>query len=708
MGRDAALLTVLDRYLGLAWEDQTAFLRDLEDQNRELAQRLNDLLAAGTDPFPEPPMGLKVGNAFGPAWVGPYQILSLLGEGGMGCVFRAKATTPGLPDVAVKVLADWLERADYRRRFQRECAILKRLAHPNIASLLDAGFAEDGRPYFVMPYVAGDTLKTLLADGAVSFDDALRWFDPLCAAVTRAHEQGVVHRDLKPANIMIDEGNRPVLLDFGIAKLVGPMADETVTQTQTRLRLMSLPYAAPEQVTGGAVGFSTDVYQLGVLLFQLLAGCLPYDLEKESPRAWEWAIVHQNARPLSQVAADRLPTRGTERGSVLVWPPAADWDWVLAKALAKNPEDRYTSVEAFRQDVCRLAGGTPLRGSGPSWAYMPVTLMSHRNRPLNGVALGLEHWAAVAGLDGATTALGTAYWLRLQAEFLRRNAASFTDRLPGLGELLPGLPDIVAEMPPRDVAQRLAAVQLARQMTELDFPGDAERILYLVPLQPEDPLSLVFEHGLIHAKINVQLGRWQQAEERLASIQALPDVATAVRAETTAQWWMLQGDLQRRGALWSSAEESLQRALSLLEGESCERLTAACFNELGLLMMAVKKPKEALRWFKQALQLEGAEGPNSNHVVTLQNMGHAHLAMRDLIGAMGHFERAYDHLLRFLPEDAPKVRILRNNIDQLQRAGGKGTLGETIMAAGFPGRNQLQTVEEVLQLSACYGSSRQP
>nr|WP_279382580.1 serine/threonine-protein kinase [Acanthopleuribacter pedis] len=658
-------------------------------------------------------MVLSAGLATGPAWIGPYQILEMLGEGGMGQVFRAKATHPGHADVAVKILGDWLEGAAYQRRFQRECAILRRLQHDHIAALLDAGFSRDGRPYLVMPFLEGDDLKTLLGEGPIALEEALHWFDQLCDAVDAAHGRGIVHRDLKPANIIIDAARRPVLLDFGIAKLLGRLEGATLTQTQTRLRLMSLPYAAPEQITGGEVGVATDVYQLGNLLYELLTGKPPFAGTEGNPRACEWAIVHQRLPPPSRIAPDRLPTRLSREGTTVIWPPAGDWDWVLAKALAKEPCDRYPSVAAFREDVRRLASGSPLRGTGPNWAYLtPLRLLHHRHRPVSCVGLGLGYWRELTALGEDFDAHEAAYWFQLSAAFFSHQVGAGSSRkLPDLAAFLNALPMLMAEQPPRAPAQVAVAVQLAHQCVCLDLPNNADRVLDLLPDEMSASLGLWLETRLIRAHSAMQQADLNQAETYLSAVQPAKEVAAEVEDCLVGRWWMLWGGLKRRQRQWSEAETSLRRAAALLQEAARPVLAAACYNELGVLMVTVKKTDAALSYFQSALALgEQGKGRGVNQASTHQNVGQAYLGMGDLIGALGHFERAYKELRQWLPEEAPMVRLLRNNLEQLQRAGGQGSMGWAAPVANppFVGRRHLLSVEEALHLSESDAAPRSP
>src|SRR5713226_4425077 len=231
---------------------------------------------------------------------GPYRILKLLGEGGMGVVYLAERKDLGT-EVAIKVLRDaWLSPAR-RERFASEQRTLAQLNHPSIARLYDAATLDDGTPYFVMEYVEGVPLTEYCRTQKCSIEERLRLFRSVCEAVEHAHGHAVIHRDLKPSNILVKSDGSVRLLDFGIAKQLESL-DLSVDQTMTGLRLITPAYAAPEQIRGDRVGINTDVYSLGVILFELLTGELPFDLSNLTPVEAATIIAdHEPGRPSETV-----------------------------------------------------------------------------------------------------------------------------------------------------------------------------------------------------------------------------------------------------------------------------------------------------------------------------------------------------------------------------------------------------------------------
>jgi len=224
--------------------------------------------------------------------IGPYRLESPIGEGGMGQVWLA-IRADGLYHrrVALKLLRPGLGDAGLRTRFTRERQILARLGHAHIARLLDAGVSSDGQPYLALDYVQGEAITDYARKLSLPPHDRLRLFLQVCAAVSHAHANLVVHRDLKPSNIMVTPAGEVCLLDFGIAKLLDEPADGQTAITGTGTRAFTLHYAAPEQLRNGVITTMTDVYSLGVVLYELLTDAKPYQLKRQTDAEWEEAIL---------------------------------------------------------------------------------------------------------------------------------------------------------------------------------------------------------------------------------------------------------------------------------------------------------------------------------------------------------------------------------------------------------------------------------
>jgi serine/threonine protein kinase/Flp pilus assembly protein TadD len=322
---------------------------------------------------------------------GPYRIKEALGEGGMGVVYLAERTDLGSL-VAIKILRDaWLSPAR-RERFASEQRTLAQLNHPSIARLYDADTLDDGTPWFVMEYVEGVPLTAYCDRRACSIEERLQLFRAVCEAVQYAHQHAVIHRDLKPSNILVKPDGTVRLLDFGIAKqlesLETPAGQAGKDQTMTGLRLMTPAYAAPEQIRGDGVGINTDVYSLGVILYELLAGQLPFDLSRLTPGEAEIVIVGRDPEKPSAVAK-----RMTEGSSTTLRAPTAsktawaDLDVLCLTAMHKDTQRRYQSVEALIRDIDHYLKGEPLEARPDTFRYRLGKFVRRNRRAVSAAAL---------------------------------------------------------------------------------------------------------------------------------------------------------------------------------------------------------------------------------------------------------------------------------------------------------------------------------
>jgi TolB-like protein/Flp pilus assembly protein TadD len=324
--------------------------------------------------------------------LGAYKIVRELGRGGMGAVYMAeRADSEFRRSVAIKLIKRGMDTDFILRRFRNERQILATLDHPHIAKLLDGGTTEEGLPYFVMEYIEGKPIYQYCDERRLTVAERLRLFAQVCDAVHYAHRSHVIHRDIKPSNIMVTPAGVPKLLDFGIAKVLNPemAADITLDPTGTAMLLMTPEYAAPEQVCGQLITPATDVYSLGVLLYELLTGHRPYRLVHRSPHEIARVICEEEPVLPSEVVSDHeglIDTRprdngdggavtfervlGTRRATIETLRPqlAGDLDAVVMKALSKEPERRYQSAEELRADILNhLEGRTvsaPWQSSG--------------------------------------------------------------------------------------------------------------------------------------------------------------------------------------------------------------------------------------------------------------------------------------------------------------------------------------------------------
>ena len=415
-----ALNRLLDEALDLEDEERDAWLAALPEEHRGLAPRLRSLLAhagagaahIGTlpkleDTTPESSWSSASGGQPGER-VGPYQLTALLAEGGMGSVWLADRADGALRrQVALKLPKNLRARPDLVERIARERDILASLDHPHIARLYDAGSTSDGQPYLALEHVVGRPIDVYVADKKLGVEERLRLFLQVAAAVAFAHSHLVIHRDLKPSNILVTDDGQARLLDFGIAKLLeeGEALDTELTHLSGRP--LTLAYASPEQIRGEPLGVASDIYSLGVVLYEILTSSRPHGVRNESRRALEDAILYDDPLRPSDVASDPRLSR-TMRG---------DLDTVVLRALKKTPGERYPTVDAFIDDVERYLEGRPVRARPDSATYR-LSKFASRNRLAVATAVAL----LIAIVGGA----GAALWQARVALEEKRRAEEVT------------------------------------------------------------------------------------------------------------------------------------------------------------------------------------------------------------------------------------------------------------------------------------------
>jgi serine/threonine protein kinase len=311
--------------------------------------------------------------------LGPFEIAKLIGRGGMGNVYLATRVSDFRQRVAIKLLKRGMDTDEILRRFRTEIRVLAALGkHPNIAALLDAGTSDDGLPYFVMEYVEGERIDVFCDRNKLTTRERVQLFRAVCSAVHFAHQHTVIHRDLKPGNILVTVEGAAKLIDFGIAKLTRPeLGAETLAVTRTEARVLTPQYASPEQARGEAVTTASDVYSLGVVLYELLSGHPPYRIEGQLASRIERIVCEQEPEKPSRVI-DRRETVHRPDGWVAEVSPetvsrvrdgapqqlrrqlAGDLDNIVLKSLRKEPQRRYASAEQLSADLARYVDGSPV------------------------------------------------------------------------------------------------------------------------------------------------------------------------------------------------------------------------------------------------------------------------------------------------------------------------------------------------------------
>ncbi|MEQ9616533.1 MAG: serine/threonine-protein kinase [Phycisphaerales bacterium] len=353
-----------------------------------------------------------------PKRIGPYAIRSVLGQGGMGIVYLGSRDDGQFTQrAAIKVIKRGFDTDEVLKRFEIERQVLSALNHPNIARVYDGGMTEDGLPYFAMEYIEGTTLVEYCDRNRLTTRERLVLFRKICDAVQYAHQNLVVHRDLKPTNIIVTGGGEPKLLDFGIAKLLNAPLFQAQAVTGTVMRLMTPEYASPEQVRGDPVGTPSDVYSLGVLLYELLTGRRPYsfssrieqeivrvvcevDPERPSTAATHAASVMKDDGSTEEISAETFAKVREGEPSRLRRMLRGDVDLIVLKSLEKTPKRRYQTAEQLSDDIVRYLSGMPIEARPPSVAYKASKFVRRNKAAVIAAALVLV--SVVAGVSGVT------------------------------------------------------------------------------------------------------------------------------------------------------------------------------------------------------------------------------------------------------------------------------------------------------------------
>lgn len=520
--------------------------------------------------------------------IGPYRLVRVIGSGGMGTVYLAERSDGQFSQqVALKLSRPGELHPDRLAHLYHERQILASLQHPNIARLYDGGVTPDGRPFLAMEYVQGLPIDRYCDRHMIDLSGRIDLFRAVCAAVQHAHQNLVIHRDLKPSNILVDESGQVKLLDFGIAKLLSDSSgDEARPATRTGAHLMTLAYASPEQVSGRPITTASDVYTLGVLVYELLAGVRPYDLAALSPTQIEAAICRQDPPRPSTRAELSERTRRRLRG---------DLDLIVMNALRKEPERRYPSPAHLSEDLLRFTQRQPIAARPNSLRYRVSTFVRRHRAAVLTTSLVLI--ALVAGL--------LATWrLAYEADLARDHAERrFNDVRSLANTLLFDFHDAIRDLPGATPARRLLV---------------ASARVYLDSLLQESASDPQLQAELAEAYLRVgeiegdphfpNLGDLAAAEASYRESVRLNEEQLATHPEDAATRHTLAGSLGRLAVVqsWGGANNdaiaSSERALGLLdelaasnpENESIRRDAGRIRSELGWWMIWAGRIGEGL------------------------------------------------------------------------------------------------------------------
>jgi len=621
--------------------------------------------------------------------IGRYRILEEIGRGGMAVVYLAERADGQFEQkVALKRIKRGVDTDEVLLRFDQERQILALARHPHIAQLLDGGVDDDGRPYFVMEHVEGRPIDRYCDEETLDVPDRLRLFLQVARAVSYAHRNLVVHRDLKPSNILVtddgrdSEGSVVKLLDFGIAKLLDADAAPGATpMTRTWARPMTPVYASPEQIRGGPVTTASDIYQLGLLLYELLSGCYPYRLAERSPDEAVRAICEtEPTRPSNAVlaaaghappaAGDEAPTSEAIGAARRTSPErlrrrlAGDLDNIVLMALRKEPERRYGSVTQLIEDIERHLDGRPVRARPNTFAYRTGKLL-RRHR--------VAAVTAAAALALIVT-LVAFYTVRLTHERDRaRLAAAEANQV---ARFLRGLFEVSA--PTRSLGEQVTARQL--------LDRGAERIDEDLAEQPKLQASMMTLMGDVYRELALLDEAGPLIERAVALRRADPDTPP----ESLAESLRVLAELKSSGGEYDEARSLVEEALSLHR-----RVLGDRHPEVGRTLMLLGRVvhvqgelDEALEIQRQAREVLGATlGPEHPDV------GFSLLSTGKTLVSLQRFREA-EEVLR----DAVEILRAAGESEQIHLAEARQLLGTALRHRGDP-EGAVEQLRESLRIT---------
>jgi len=561
-GDDTALRQELEELLRYDDEDTKEFLQSPVLEGG--APFSTDL--PGTDPArgdgggeaPADPMSERIGR---------YLILEKIGEGGMGAVYRAEQERPVRRPVALKIVKLGMDTERVVARFELERQTLALMEHPGIARILDGGATDNGRPYFVMEYAPGLPITEYCDRERLTVDARLRLFSRVCEAIQHAHQKGVIHRDIKPTNVLVttrDGEPAPKVIDFGIAFVTSEASDDTRVARETRESevIGTCYYMSPEQgrPNGGDVDTRTDVYSLGVLLYELLTGVLPYDREElraKSPSEVQRILADLEPLPPSTRlarladAADELAALRGHDARGLARRLAGDLDWIVMKAIEKDRSRRYATASELAADVARHLALEPVLASPPSVTYrVSKFVRRHRVGVLSGVLATL---ALIAGIIGTT-------WAMLEAEAQRELADAERDHALYLAEKAHEAEQQADRERKAADAARERADRLRQRADEARADAEAEsQLSQTVTRFLVDTLSLADPEISLDPDLPVYALLQRAGQKVEGAFVGYPEGEGALR-KTLGRAFYSVGDLDQ-------AEVHLERALEIQESE---------------------------------------------------------------------------------------------------------------------------------------------
>ena len=642
---DSLVLTHLPAFLEQPEAERAAWLqRNCGDNPRLVKAMLHMAEAAEAcgDFLEESPTATRVPDRIGKR-IGRYELISEIGRGGMGAVFRARRADGAFEqEVAIKLFLQDVVSETALQRFEAERQILASLEHPGIARLIDGGTTREGTPYVVMELIDGESITTYCNHHSLDLPARLKLFQDICLTLEVAHVKGIVHRDIKPANVLATRDGRTVLVDFGIAKVL--RTEEfaaTLPATVPGLTALTPDYASPEQIRGQEIGVASDIYSLGILLYELLTGSRPYTTTSLSPGEIERSVCETiPPDPSTRVGMMRaLPPAGLEDKRKLRSKLRGDLDRIVMTALRKQPEQRYKSAASFAADIGRYLLGLPVKARGASTIYRAAKFVERHRMVV--AAIAFAFFALIGGLVAVS----------LQAREAQRQRDLAMQEASRAQSAKDFLVEMIGRADPYENSESTSLIGAIKQSTagiEARFKG-----------QPQ--LEADMRYAIGFALQN--LGEIEPAREQLEKALALRkefgsklDIAETTTALGIIDWWKSD---------FKAGEQHFRRALDLIDTDPSKRAGVlrvdALINFAGLLIDAGDYVRSESISRKALAAAEGVEVPAATLATLWGNLATAQQGNNKLPEAAASFDKTVEMQRKATGEMNPAYAVVLNN-----------------------------------------------
>lgn len=603
--------------------------------------------------------------------IGPYRVSEVLASGGMGDVFKAERADGAFEQVvAIKFLREGLQHGSFATRFLQERQMLAQLHHPNIGGLLDGGSTKEGVPYLVMDFVHGRDLLSYVKQEKLDWNAKLNIALEICDAVQYAHQQLVIHRDLKPSNILVDDHGHPMLLDFGIAKLLDS-GEGDAGLTLASFPVMTPEYASPEQVRGETVGTASDLYSLGIVFYRMFGGPTPYQLDGLS------------RFDVAKRVSESIPTSLHQMDASF----PRDLDAILLRCMHKQSDRRYASAHSLGEDLRRFQQGKPVLAR-PDSAWYRMSRFVGRNR----LPVGFAAAALLAGVIGLMAYIQTSQIAIRKALTTSRVSQFLTDFFStpdpwaqGLGDMSMqdffdnGLDLMFVDLDEEPEVRAELAAALGKVLLNL---GDEEQAMALLQAALDAEPQMAKRDPAIAAGIHFDLGVAQrrsgmleQAEIHLRKVLELRGQFLKQESEEMASAWNTLGLVHHTMGEVEAAQVEYETALRIrqsLAGPDAPT-SAATWNNLGALAMGKGELDVAVKAFERALRIHQKQYATQEHpdlATTLNNLGMGLEALGEYDAAEARFLESLAMRRRLLAEDHPHIAGSINNLGLLEESRG--------------------------------------